>query len=201
MSGISGGTVTAGYGTISDASREGRALESSSELVPLVAASAKTLPDQQVAALFYQLLGHVNYWYHGNHVFPESNPVLPPEVRMKRHRNFYIYLLNEFRHWWKTSRLLARLAGGFCFLYNDPLSWSTVLANLGNAPTRRHKQLKQASKYVKQIGRGGPLASFLNIVTPGTRTIRIVLAVARAWEARVDHRFREVAMAEALYVP
>ena len=30
-----------------------------------------------------------------------------------------------------------------------------------------------------------------------TRTIRIVLAVARAWEARVDNRLYEVGVAEA----
>jgi hypothetical protein len=35
---------------------------------------------------------------------PKTNPKLPPVVRFKRHRNFYIFEINQFRHWWKTSR-------------------------------------------------------------------------------------------------
>ena len=36
--------------------------------------------------------------------YPKTNPKLPPVVRFKRHRNFYIFEINQFRHWWKTSR-------------------------------------------------------------------------------------------------
>lgn len=51
---------------------------------------------------------------------------------------------------------------------------------------------------MKMIGRGGYVADFLNDVTVFTRTIRIILACARGWEARVDNRFMEVLLAEAL---
>ena len=44
---------------------------------------------------------------------PKTNPKRPPTKRFKRHRNFYIYMLNQFRHWWKTSRLLVRVSGGY----------------------------------------------------------------------------------------
>lgn len=50
---------------------------------------------------------------------------------------------------------------------------------------------------MKMIGRGGYVADFLNDVTVFTRTIRIILACARGWEARVDNRFMEVLLAEA----
>jgi hypothetical protein len=36
--------------------------------------------------------------------YPKTNPKLPPVVRCERHRNFYVFEINQFRHWWKTSR-------------------------------------------------------------------------------------------------
>ena len=60
----------------------------------------------------------------------------------------------------------------------------------------KHKQGKRALKAMKTIGRGGVSKDFLNHVKPFTRTIRIVLAVARGWEARVDNRMFEVLIAE-----
>lgn len=50
---------------------------------------------------------------------------------------------------------------------------------------------------VKQLGRGGPIKLFFDEVQPFTRTLRLVLALARALEARVDNRFYEVGIAEA----
>ena len=35
---------------------------------------------------------------------PKTNPKLAPTLRYQRHRNYYVYQLNQFRHWWKTSR-------------------------------------------------------------------------------------------------
>ena len=41
----------------------------------------------------------------------KSVPAYTPYSRKARHRNFHIWWLNEFRHWWKSSRLLVRLGG------------------------------------------------------------------------------------------
>jgi hypothetical protein len=60
------------------------------------------------------------------------------------------------------------------------------------------KQLKNAVRNEKAIGRGGPVTIFSNEVQPLTRSIRIILAICRAWEARVDGRFYEVGLAEGL---
>jgi hypothetical protein len=62
----------------------------------------------------------------------------------------------------------------------------------------KRSQLKRAAKQEKLIGQGGVAAGFLNDVQPFTRVLRIVLALCRAWEARVDNRFYEVGIAEFL---
>lgn len=124
---------------------------------------------------------------------PKTNPKQPPEERFKRHRNYYIYQLNEFRHWWKTSRLLVRLSGGYeyCLLQANWIA-------MGAFRVSKHKHAKRAFKSMKAIGRGGPSRDFLKNVKKFTRTIRIILAFARGWEARLDNRFVEVLWAEAL---
>jgi hypothetical protein len=129
------------------------------------------------------------------HVHPKTNPKAAPERRFARHRNYHIYQLNQFRHWWKTSRLLVRISGGYEYCFNQ-VHW----IEMGLYKVSRHKQAKKALKSVKGIGRGGPSSNFLAVVQPFTRGIRIVLAVARGWEARVDNRFLEVLLAETLYV-
>jgi hypothetical protein len=159
--------------------------------------TTSTNHDQEVATIIYHLLAYPLY-YHGVRQHPASNPILPPVRRKERHRNYYIYQLNQFRHWWKTSRLLARLLGGMSFVVSiNPLLWNTILPSLNVAKAR---DAKHALKYIKRIGQGGPLSSTFDMVQPGTRTIRIILAIARGWEARVDHRLIEVGIAEALYV-
>lgn len=62
----------------------------------------------------------------------------------------------------------------------------------------KRKQARKGVKFLKKIGRGGPTKPFLAEVHPFTRTIRIILAIARGWEARVDNRLVEVGIAEAL---
>lgn len=131
--------------------------------------------------------------HHHSHTHPRTNPPLPPEKRFARHRNFYVYQLNQFRHWWKTSRLLVRLSGGYAYCW-DGLNWVTMA--VWDVMVKR--QRKQAFKQYKRMGQGGAIKPFLDIVQPFTRTIRIVLAVARAWEARVDNRLYECGIAEAL---
>eukprot|EP00539_Tryblionella_compressa_P014177 CAMPEP_0178819250 /NCGR_PEP_ID=MMETSP0746-20121128/2870_1 /TAXON_ID=913974 /ORGANISM="Nitzschia punctata, Strain CCMP561" /LENGTH=819 /DNA_ID=CAMNT_0020480499 /DNA_START=138 /DNA_END=2597 /DNA_ORIENTATION=- len=124
--------------------------------------------------------------------YPKTNPKLPPVVRFKRHRNFYIFEINQFRHWWKTSRLLVRLSGGYEYCLNN-LAWFAM----GAFNVKKHKQAKRALKSMKAIGRGGVSREFLQNVHPFTRSVRLLLAIARGWEARVDNRFFEVLVAEA----
>ena len=69
---------------------------------------------------------------------------------------------------------------------------------MGLYDVTRRRQGKRALKAMKTIGRGGVSKDFLKHVKPFTRSIRIVLAVARGWEARVDNRLYEVMVAEAL---
>ncbi|GAX23460.1 hypothetical protein FisN_15Lh156 [Fistulifera solaris] len=128
--------------------------------------------------------------HHSSHEHPRTSPRLPPEVRGKRHRLYYIDILNQFRHWWKTSRLLVRLAGTTVLCQK---SWELMT----EWDVEKRRQMKQAVRMVKQLGRGGPIQLFLAEVQVFTRTIRLVLAMARAWEARVDNRFYEVGLAEA----
>jgi hypothetical protein len=123
----------------------------------------------------------------------KAHPPHPPVKRGKRHRNWYIYQLNQFRHWWKTSRLLVRLSGGYVLV-----SEARVWTQLTTQTVHKRRDLKQAARMVKSIGRGGVESNFLNPVMKFTRTIRIVLALARAWEARIDNRLYEVGIAEAL---
>jgi len=145
--------------------------------------------DQQVAAIIYRLFSNPHY----DHQHPKTIPELAPEKRGKRHRNPILWSINQFRHWWKTSRLLVRLSGsyGWC---QDTVTW-TFMATL-DVTTK--KGAKQALKQMKRIGRGGPNRVFLMNVHPFTRTLRIFIACARAWEARVDNRFYEVGIAEAM---
>ena len=93
--------------------------------------------------------------------------------------------------WWKTSRLLVRLSGGYEYCLST-LHWTAM----GLYNVSKRKQSKHALKAMKTIGRGGVSKDFLKHVKPFTRSIRIVLAVARGWEARVDNRMFEVLIAE-----
>jgi hypothetical protein len=68
---------------------------------------------------------------------------------------------------------------------------------MGAFNVKKHKQAKRALKSMKVIGRGGVSRDFLKLVHPFTRSIRILLAIARGWEARIDNRFYEVLVAEA----
>lgn len=62
------------------------------------------IADEQVAELMLHMF-MANFRYSADlSRYPKSNPKLPPVVRFKRHRNFYIFEINQFRHWWKTSR-------------------------------------------------------------------------------------------------
>lgn len=127
-------------------------------------------------------------------LYPKTIPTKPPERRGKRHRDANFQRLNDFRHWWKTSRLLVRIAGSlsFAFVYYN---WSDILPLL---VAQKHKGIKAAVKVEKVIGRGGKNRPFLKGVQPFTRTMRLYMAINRGVEASVDNRFWEVLVAEAL---
>lgn len=96
------------------------------------------------------------------------------------------------RHWWKTSRLLVRVSGGIVWC-QDPVNW----VRMAEIKVQKSKGASQGLKVIKRIGRGGPTAIFHNEIQPFTRSIRLILAICRAWEARVDNRLCEVGLAEA----
>ena len=68
---------------------------------------------------------------------PRSAPSQVPFRRRERHRHPLLRATNDFRHWWKTSRLLVRLSGSLMYL-RDPLIWSAVLV----AKVSRKKERK-----------------------------------------------------------
>lgn len=151
--------------------------------------------DVSTAEVIYELFLQQEGNWDDLFAHPKTNPKMTPEKRFKRHRNYYVYQLNQFRHWWKTSRLLVRVSGGYEYCQST-VNWVAMAA----FKVTRRKQAKAAFRSMKAIGRGGPSKDFLNNVQPFTRSIRIVLAVARGWEARVDNRLVEVFLAEGLYV-
>lgn len=66
--------------------------------------SDHVVKDEEVAELILHMF-MANFRYSADlSRYPKTNPKLPPVVRFKRHRNFYIFEINQFRHWWKTSR-------------------------------------------------------------------------------------------------
>jgi hypothetical protein len=111
----------------------------------------------EVAEVIFDLFVH-SYWGELNE-HPKTNPKRTPEKRFKRHRNYYIYHLNQFRHWWKTSRLLIRTSGGYEYCL-DQQNWEMMGAYL----VRKRKQAAKALRRMKIIGRGGQSRDFLNDV-------------------------------------
>jgi hypothetical protein len=66
--------------------------------------SSEVTHDKDVAELILHMF-MANFRYSADlSRYPKTNPKLPPVVRCKRHRNFYVFGINQFRHWWKTSR-------------------------------------------------------------------------------------------------
>jgi len=132
----------------------------------------------------------------GTHARPapvvKSIPYRAPYRRFARHRSFYLWWINEFRHWWKSSRLLVRL-GGMETYAADPIIWS----QLTTVDIMRRKGFKQAFKLGKRMGQGGGMRAFLQICQPFTRTIRIVVATWRWIEAAKPRRL-EVGVEEAM---
>jgi len=131
-------------------------------------------------------------------ITPKTIPSIPPETRFKRHRAPNFQRLNNFRHWWKTSRLLVRLSGAYVwYRYAKKVTTATINLTSHNQKILK-KGLKNGLKAVKSTGRGGSTAQFLSDAHPLTRSLRIFMAVGRAFEASIDNRFLEVLIAEGM---
>ena len=109
--------------------------------------------DEQVAAIIYRLFSTPHY----GHQHPKTIPELAPERRGKRHRHPTLWSINQFRHWWKTSRLLVRLSGSYGWCQNIVM-WSLMAV----LDVTEKKGAKGALKQMKRIGRGGENRIFLN---------------------------------------
>jgi len=125
----------------------------------------------------------------------KSMPAVAPYTRRARHRSFQLRWINEFRHWWKSSRLLVRLAGLY---YTAGLNWSVAVDkkySLTGVDLYRNKGGKFALKLVKLLGHGGPMRGFLKAMQPFTRTVRIVVGTWR-WIEAAPCRRMEVGVEE-----
>jgi hypothetical protein len=128
----------------------------------------------------------------------KSLPAFSPFRRTDRHRSFYLWWLNEFRHWWKSSRLLVRLAG--LFTLATTLEFVQKMERVVPYVKKKKAAAKntgRALSVIKKLGRGGPMSWFLNTVHIFTRTIRLVVATWR-WIEAAQCRRLEVGVEEAL---
>jgi hypothetical protein len=103
---------------------------------------------------------------------------------MARHRSYFLWWTNQFRHWWKSSRLLVRL-GGLSTYAHDAAAWAALVA----ISPLTHKSVRKAFKYYKHLGQGGPMRWFLKIVHPFTRGCRILVGAWRWVESAQCRRF------------
>jgi polyphosphate kinase 2 (PPK2 family) len=122
----------------------------------------------------------------------KSFPASAPYPRRARNRHYHLYWLTQFRHWWKSSRLLVRLAGLAVYANMDENRFGIMGLNL-----LKKKGPKHAAKFVKRMGQGGPMREFLKAVQPFTRTVRIVCALWR-WVEATKARRVEVGVTELM---
>lgn len=118
---------------------------------------------------------------------------VPPYAAFSRYgkdRSLGLARITTFRHWWKQSRLLCRLAGLYVYLIDDS-QWSDIT----NFNLIRKKGPKQALKIVKRLSQGGPLKPFMANIKYINGTVRIIVATWRFIEAAECRRF-EVGVAE-----
>jgi polyphosphate kinase 2 (PPK2 family) len=122
----------------------------------------------------------------------KSFPASAPFPRRARNRHYHLFWLMQFRHWWKSSRLLVRLAGLAVFATTEENHEAFLTLNL-----LKNKGPKHAAKFVKRMGQGGLMRPFLKAAQPLTRAIRIVCACWR-WVEATKARRAEVGMRELM---
>lgn len=112
----------------------------------------------------------------------ESNtkavPAFAPYCRLARHRSYQLRWMNEFRHWWKSSRLLVRLGGMWTYATEES-NWERITT----LNILKKKGPGKALKVIKRLGQGGEMRFFLDRVKHFTRFVRIVVGVWRWLEA------------------
>lgn len=144
---------------------------------------------------------HENPYYHqkvktlGPEVFLEpatmkNVPLSAPYGRLKKNRSYGLVWINEFRHWWKWSRLLVRLAGLYSYVQEKAV-WSRILSR----SLLKKKGPSTTLQLIKRLSQGGRVRAFMKNSQPYTRAVRIVVALWRILEASRCRR-REVRLAE-----
>jgi len=114
----------------------------------------------------------------------KSVPPYAAYTRYGKDRSLGLSRITTFRHWWKQSRLLCRLAGLYVYAI-DESRWDDIVGfNL-----IRKKGPKQALKVVKRLSQGGPLRPFMTNIKMFNGTVRIVVATWRFIEAAECRRF------------
>lgn len=104
---------------------------------------------------------------------------------------FIDYYSQEFRHWWKSSRLLVRLGGLYVYSFDSTAAPAVLLLD----PEKR-KSIKKLVKFAKMLGQGGDqMRIFLKTVKPFTRTMRIIVGGWR-WVEAAPCRRGEVGLEE-----
>jgi hypothetical protein len=114
----------------------------------------------------------------------KSVPAYTPYCRKARHRNFHLWWLNEFRHWWKSSRLLVRIGG------LETLAREYWISMVDLSPTRYKQAVLRSYKYYKHLGQGGPMRGFMDRCQPITRSIRITVGAWRWIESAPSRRLK-----------
>ena len=100
-------------------------------------------------------------------------------------------LLQEFRHWWKSSRLLVRLGGLYVYSFDSVSAPKVILLD-----PERYKSIKKLVKFAKRLGQGGnEMRLFLKTVKPFTRSMRITVGAWR-WVEAAPCRRGEVGLEE-----
>jgi hypothetical protein len=97
----------------------------------------------------------------------------------------------QFRHWWKSSRLLVRLGGLYVFSFDSTVAPKVLLLD-----PERYKSIKKLVKFAKMLGQGGDeMRVFLKTVKPFTRSMRITVGAWR-WVEAAPCRRGEVGLEE-----
>jgi len=129
----------------------------------------------------YVVLSDANNIYdHTPHQTTRPLFLLSLSLSWKNNNNIDVYKQQkqEFRHWWKSSRLLVRIGGLYVYSFDPNIAPNILLLD----PEKR-KTIKKLFKFAKTLGQGGQLRIFVMTVKPFTRSMRILVGAWRWFEA------------------
>lgn len=124
----------------------------------------------------------------------KSIPGFAPYPRTARHRSVGLYWTNEFRHWWKNTRLLCKAAGQAVSINSKN---SHILSEMLKITPLKMKSLDKMPKIIKHLGQGGATRDFLEACRPFTNFLRILVGGWRYVEAAPCRRL-EVGVEETM---